>query len=139
MQTVAQLCACFRSFQKGMSASGCSQTLTKMDMCLSSMVTKSFRKVPLLVETICQLFTLFRCEGAVITSSTYSSHIALHTSLTTIEGFHSDRQEYYMPEYLAPESRWHRVATSYLRLGSKGFLFQVCCSEKRLRTFQLDF
>ena len=89
------------------------------------------------MQTICQQFTLFRCEGAVITSSTYSSHIALHTSLTTIERvFLATRQEYCMSEYLAPESRWRRVSAN-LSLGAKGFLFQVCCFQKRLRTFSI--
>jgi len=43
-----------------------------------------------------------------------------------IEGFYlATGQEYCMSEYLAPESRWCRLAAN-LRLGSKGFLYQVC-------------
>ena len=42
-----------------------------------------------------------------------------------------------MSEYLVPEFRWRRVVAN-LRLGSKGFLFQECCFQKRLRNFQLE-
>jgi len=73
-------------------------------MSLPSMVATQFRKVQPFEETICQLFSFFRYGGAVITSSTYSSHIALHTSLTTIERiFFATRQEYCIFEYLVQE------------------------------------
>ena len=63
-----------------------------------------------------------------IISSTYSLHVALHTSLTTTEGFLSNPSGVlHVTAYLAPASRWRRVAAN-LRLRFQGFMFKVCFS-----------
>ena len=100
-----------------------------MAMCFPSMAATQFRK-----------FHFFRKPSA---SCVHSSgveggcHNLLYiflTSLTTTERvFSGTRQEYCMSEYLAPETKWRRVAAN-LRPGSKVSLYQVYCFTMRWRT-----
>ena len=60
--------------------------------------------------------------------------MTLHTSITTTARvFSGTHQEYCMSEYLAPETKWRRVASN-LRHGSKGSLYEVYCFTMRWRT-----
>ena len=97
------------------------------------MVASQFIKVQHLGETINQLFPFFMCQEYIITSSTYSLHIALQTTLTTKERvFLATRLEYCLNNCHQNTGGWRRVAAN-LRFGFNGFMFQVCCVQTRLR------
>ena len=104
-----------------------------MAMCFPSMAATQFVKFHFLRKPSASYTHSSDVEGAVITSSIYSSHVAKHASLTTAERVLSGTtQEYCISEYLAPETKWRRVAAN-LRRGSKGSLHQVYCFRMRWR------
>ncbi|KAH3690907.1 hypothetical protein DPMN_191204 [Dreissena polymorpha] len=72
-------------------------------MCLPSIAAAQFGKFQFLRKPSASCLHSSGVEGSVIT---YSSHIALHTSLTTTESvFSATRHDYCMSEYLRPETR----------------------------------
>ena len=105
-----------------------------MATCFPSMAATQFGKFHFSRKPSASCVHSSVVEGAVITSSTYSSHMTLHTSLTTTERvFSGTHQEYCVSEYLVPETKW-RIVAANLRPESKGSLYQVYCFTMRWRT-----
>ncbi|KAH3841185.1 hypothetical protein DPMN_114643 [Dreissena polymorpha] len=75
-------------------------------MCLPSIAATQLGKFQFLRKPSASCLYSSGVEGAVNISTTYSSHITRHTSLTTTERvFSATFQEYCMSEYWTPETR----------------------------------